>query len=214
MKINYQTIHENVDKYIEREGKPKLFRGERKSTPLINYHIDGFHNLISRNKIITPNSFRLGDSTINAVKEYAEILDFPFLLHAVQVNRYRENWLKNYFSNKGKGHLMRRVKDWINYNRYFKSEFLFDSEKMMLFWMQAQENGNGVENMTSQPSLRNNYAFFKYFKGRDKLAEELTKRNLDSILISDKKLVSELQRIPKKLRNVNINNYIRSVIKK
>lgn len=206
MEINYQAIHKNVDKYIKREGKPKLFRGSKTNYRVPISYGERVFALLYPN---TKSYYYPGDEHIQLTKIFPKyfnvdkiILDLDLIQRFDDMKEKLKSFDKTFIQRIAKGLVLRAFKP--------SKDFLPEDE-IMINWMQCQENEYEMKNMQIQPSLSNAYAFTKYFKCRDKLAKELKKRNLNSLLISDKRLTLELERIPVKFRGININNYIRKI---
>jgi len=219
--INYEAIHENVDKYIEREGKPKLFRWPPKSGDFSNSIAEGYMLMLHgiNKNVINKYHGWCGDGCIQRVKSNSQIyLNTNSILSSIRLNRKKEEMDEWYLSVKGKGTLKERIKNWYKYHSFtaiVNTLFLENEEKYMINWMQSQEEQDDQDhNIHIQPCLRNTYAFIEYFKQRDGLIKKLKEENSDSVLMSDEKLISKLEKIPIRLRDFDIDGYIRSVIER
>lgn len=206
----YKAIHENIDKYIERKGKPQIHRGFR------------------RWYVVFRNIFLLKDPM-----EYY----YPSDYHIKSLLDHSKHWVKSIIMrsevekiNKESKKYLYELKDKLNWKRdieFFKcsisvqsrkSDYVLETWRGLSYKLENLIYNMGIQeeqvddksdeyekrkvdrdNSEWQPSLRNALAFQNYFK----LRKETEKLGIK--IDFDERLAQELERIPLELGSKDIS---------
>lgn len=202
-KIDYQTIEENINKYIQREGKPFLYKGKKIILRRGIFDIEIQERLPSIDFIL--NNCEIAeeiyqDAYTFATRGYVD----PYEL--IRTNLLEKGGLLNKF--------MVTTTDWITPRKHNPLKKLIyemavrEQNKKETYFIDGiphPKHFHAVEwNVMYQPSLRNSFTFRNYFRLKEKTNKDI---------YSDKKLKDLLEGIPLDFRDFKIEDYINKEIK-
>lgn len=200
-KIDYEAIMENIRKYIERKGKPLLYRGKKEIKECDTFT----HRIIEIYETFPSIEFILNNCKI-AIETYQNAYK---LVTTGYVDDYEK--IHAYLLEKGGfwNKFMAVTSSWMAPRKYPLEEIICEmavrekeEDKKETYFINGfphPVNFRAIEwNVVHQPSLNNALAFRNYLRLKERTNKEI---------YSDKKLMDLLEKIPLDLRNPDIEGY-------
>ncbi len=227
--VNYQAIHENVDSFVERNGKPILYKGEFRYLPsskLISRKLGiGIYDLFSNEKkVYLPSICRIVGIVEKANTQFEDILHSNTTLEEVRKDFEGFYMLKKKALREETSLLKtpgRVAMDLMSRLMLYQISSKQVSTSLLVHNMAIQQMEGKVvtledwtispspecfysidKNVVYQPTLTNALAFRDYFR----LKKEFEKYGKDLDL--DERVQEEIQRIPENLRGIGIERYV------